>query len=120
MRENFFERKIEKTFPERVYYVKSEQDGTVLVAMNIKINGEEISWFDGTKERVMKIKNKTQNSDGSFSFEREDGDNEAYTFSKMTLDVYNEKVKSQLSSPEEFENEEDMFKAFETTINSAW
>jgi len=108
-------------FPEKIYHIESEQDNTVLWGMKVSINGDFIKWFDGTKERIMKIKNKTQNDDGSFSFERADGDIGAvYNLSKMTLSVYNEKVKNELSTPDEFSDEEEMIKSFELTLNSAW
>lgn len=106
-------------FPEKIYYIKSEQDETVLWGMEVSVNGDFIKWFDGTKERIMKIKNKIQNNDGSFSFERADGDIGAvYNLSKMTLALYNENIKSKLMSPEEFSDEEELIKSFESTINS--
>jgi len=109
----------ENKFPEKIYYIESNQDQTVLWGMNVSINGNFIKWFDGTKERVMKVKSKMQNIDGSFSFEREDGDiGTVYNLSKMTLSIYNEKVKQELSSPEEFSSEEDMIQSFELTIGS--
>ena len=121
MRESFFERGIEKKFPERVYYVESEQDNTVLIAINVTINSKDINWFDGTKERIMQIGQILQDDKTTFSFERADGDIGAvYNLSKMTLSVYDEKVKGELSVPEEFYDEEEMIKSFESTINSAW
>src|SRR5665647_2114953 len=119
MNKSEFKSNPEINFPEKIYYIKSEQDETVLWGMNVSVNGDFIKWFDGTKERIMKIKNKIHNNDGSFSFERADGDVGAvYNLSKMTLSVYNEKVKKKLSVTEEFSNEEEMIKSFESTINS--
>ncbi|MBI3633398.1 MAG: hypothetical protein HY226_03850, partial [Candidatus Vogelbacteria bacterium] len=38
-----------------VYYVKSQEDDTVILAMDPKIQGSDLVWFDTVKERIKPI-----------------------------------------------------------------
>lgn len=105
----------------RVWYVESEKDSTVLVAMNIQIRGEFVSWFDTNKGRLMKVARVLNPSKENFVFERapEEGGG-TYTFKPMTLEIYNSKVKNGLKKPENFNKEEMMLASFEESLKEAW
>ncbi|OGN10114.1 MAG: hypothetical protein A3C61_01170 [Candidatus Yanofskybacteria bacterium RIFCSPHIGHO2_02_FULL_39_10] len=109
-------------FNHRVYYVSSSDDGTVLIALNVKIDGNDyINWFDTVKDRIMKIGKIIDDNSEHFVFQRSDSQAKGvYTFVPMTLNLYNEKVKSKVLIPQDFSSEEQMLKAFEETKNNAW
>lgn len=118
---NPFKKRVEPILTERVYYVKSQQDKTVLVAMNVEIVGKYIKWFDCTKQRVMQIDKILQDDDSLFTFQRGDANHGfEYSFIKMALSIYNEHVKNELISPEEFTDEATMTESFQLTVRSAW
>jgi len=105
----------------RVYYVSSLKDESVLLAMDIKIEEDLVRWFDTVKERIMRIDRIVENSPGRFIFERSEKEGGGtYIFTPLTMQIYREKVKSKLMLPKEFENEEDLFFAFERTRDNAW
>jgi hypothetical protein len=113
--------KFEKKLPGKVYYVYSPDDDTVLIAMDVIISDNNIRWFDTIKERIMTIEKILSDNSSEFVFKRsqEEG-GQIYTFVPLTLNIYKEKVKQYLVSPQDFENEEEMFKAFEETKKNAW
>lgn len=107
--------------PARVYLIESPTDKTVLYGLDIRISKETITWFDGTKDRVMYLKTITDNDPNHFSFqiEGENGHN-VYTLTPLSLETYNKFVKNHLVNPPEFHDEENMLSALENTKNSAW
>jgi len=109
-----------KNIKDTVYFVSSDKDATVLLAMDIKINDGYISWFDTVKERMMKIKS-TKDIDGdSFVFKRDDGNSSEYHFTPITLEIYNNKVGDRLISPRKYDNEEDLVEDLKATKGLAW
>ena len=112
-----YENETTKKLPASVYYVESNEDGTVLVGMKVTIrrisnNHFVVSWWDPTHERCMSAGEINYEGD-KFSFKRisEEG-GQTYYFSPMTLEIYNTRVKNRLLGKREFDNEEEMIKAF--------
>jgi len=111
----------ERKLPARVYYVFSPEDKTVLLAMDVLIGGNTIHWFDTVKERIMHISKIQKEIPTEFIFERSEQEGGGmYTFSPLTLSTYTKKVKNHVLIPDEFQNEEEMFRAFEKTRGNAW
>lgn len=108
--------------PQRVYYIESASDSTVLYALDVTFGPESIRWFDGTKERIMRTDGHGETgADGSFSFVRSTEEGGAtYTFAPMTLEIYRQQVMPRLVAGKNFEDEEAMLKAFESTRETAW
>lgn len=107
--------------PNRVYYVSSPHDETVLLAMLTQHNGSIIRWFDSVKERCMYIKKIMVNNENQFEFERADDEGGGvYTFTPVTLEIFNTHIKSRLLSPQQFDDKEKLLQTLEDTINSAW
>lgn len=110
-----------RTLPEPVYYVFSPHDDTVCVGIDVVVQKDNdrlvISWWDTTHERCMLASNIIYNSD-FFAFKRIDSEGGGlYFFIPMDLDIYNMRVKSFLISGGEFDNKEDMIKAFLESTN---
>ena len=106
--------------PARVYFVSSPEDGTVLVAMDILIQNNRITWFDTIKERTMEISKIEDGNPEHFVFERAGEPLRTYTFVPMSLDIYRSKVKSGLVQGKDFATEEELFLAFEETKKDVW
>ena len=100
-------------FSQPVYFIESPQDQTVLLALDITIKDGYIYWFDTIKERIMEIDNVIETSPNKFVFQRagEEGGG-VYTFSPLTLEIYNNRVKRFLLIPRDFTTSEEMLKAF--------
>jgi hypothetical protein len=122
MTENMFTKKMQgNKLPVPVYSVSSPEDDTVLLAMDVKIKHGFISWFDSTKERVMGIENIEEKPNGELIFHsKADEGNREYTFTPLTLDIYKKHVQKKLLAGKDFDNEEDMLKAIESTKKNAW
>ena len=107
--------------PEPVYYVESPDDSTVLVGMDVTIkterNGEKtVSWHDTIRERSM-CAEEIQKNDKYFAFKRSEREGGGtYFFEPMDLDTYQNKVKEHLAHGENFDNKEDLIKAFRETL----
>jgi len=106
---------------DKIYYVISDEDESVLIGMDLRINFNDktISWFDTVKDRTMGFEAIIDDNPDHFVFKRS-GRGEVYTFVPMTLEVYNDNVKNRILIPRDLETEEDMLKAFEETKNNAW
>ena len=110
--------------PEPVYYVSSEDDNTVLIAMNVAIqyiNSTDnkkavVTWYDTNRVRVMEADVWKFIEDG-FIFNRSDVKKpQVYRFVPMTLEIYHNKVKARIYTQHDFSNKEDMIKAFIATL----
>lgn len=103
----------------RVYYVFSDTDSTVLIALSVQFNEKNVLWFDTIKQRIMAIEKIVDSSHQHFVFERaliEGGG--IYTFVPMTLEIYNNKVKNNILSSQEFTDQEKLLLAFEKTLKN--
>lgn len=103
--------------PEPVYYIFSPHDGTVLVGVDVVVckdnNRYSVFWWDPSHERCMTASKITYDSD-YFAFKRIDSEGgQLYFFIPMDLDIYNDRVKRLLASGGDFDNIEDMIKAFQ-------
>ena len=111
----------EKKLQHPVYFVKSENDSSVLVGMDVRISGNSITWFDTNKDRIMGIEEIIKDDNAEFEFKRSQSEGGGtYSFSKMTLDIFRNEVKDKLIFKEDAESEEEMIKKFEETKNNAW
>ena len=111
-----------------VYYIESPDDSSVLVGIDVSIrkinnnetseNNYEISWFDTTRDRIMYASD-TQAKGDFFAFKRSENEGGGYYyFAPMSVELYNENVKSKLIDGKSFENNDDLIKAFLETKNS--
>ena len=92
-----------------VYYVSSPQDETVLLATHVIASGAVVRWLDTVKERVMAVERWIEHTPRSIIFERSKKEGGGtYTFTPLTLEIYQENVKSKLMSPKEFQTEREM------------
>lgn len=108
-------------FNRPVYFVSSPEDSSVLIALDVKINDDSVSWFDTVKDRIMYIGKILDNNPEHFVFQRNDkGETGIYTFVPMTLEIYNQRVKNRILIQQDFSREEEMLKAFQETKNNAW
>src|SRR3989344_8420668 len=106
----------------KVYFVSSEKDETVLLAMGVEINESEktIRWFDTIKERLMYYELIVDFDRKHLVFERSEKEGGGvYTFVPLTTKIYDEKVKKRILIPKDFKSEEEMLEAFEETKNNA-
>lgn len=92
-----------------VYYVSSPQDETVLLAIDVRARGTVLRWFDTVKERIMVVENWIENTPHGIIFERSQKEGGGrYTFTPLTLELYQEHVKSKLIAPKEFQTRQEM------------
>ena len=111
--------------PYPVYFVESPEDDTVVVAMDVVVEPDMVTWFDTIKERKMRIGQIIDNDPAHFVFERTelgDGQIQTYTFVPMNLENYNSKVKQHLIDPkdEDSQDENSLIAAFLETKKHAW
>lgn len=89
----------------KVFYVSSENDDSVLVAVSPRITlNRYISWFDLSRNRKMKIKDIVQKDESKLCFQRQmnDGSIITYLMIPITLDLYNLHIKNRLIVPKDF------------------
>lgn len=99
-----------------LFFVESDSDDTVLVALNTYFNenSETITWWDSTKERAKAAKNLTL-ADDKLSFTDESGNN--YTLTPMTMEIYEDKVKNKIKTGDkDVKNMEELIAGFEKSI----
>ena len=110
-----------KWLPNKVYFVESMQDNSVLIAINAflkKINGEKyISWFDTSHERIFKISEINQDGNNIVIKRIESDGGGTYILYPLNLKIYNDRVKDRFSIHQSFDNEEDLISAFLNTID---
>ncbi|MDO8496716.1 MAG: hypothetical protein Q7S43_04695 [bacterium] len=108
---------------DKIYYVTSDIDDSVLIAMNIIVDPFEktVIWFDTVKERIMELEEVIDHNPDHLVFKRlSKSMSGIYTFIPMTLDIYNSKIRNKILIPRDFNNEEEMTAAFMETKNNAW
>lgn len=77
-----------KLEPGVAYYVESDRDDTVLVALDAKQSRHGIEWFDTVRDRLFAPLNLEETADAlSFSTAQA-----RYTLRKLTLELYQQKV----------------------------
>ena len=107
--------------PKRVYYVSSDKDDTVLVALDVEFDNKKVRWFDTIKERIMRAEKIIDSTPQKFIFNRDLSEGGGtYTFVPMTLEIYNDRVKQHMLVPREFTDLEKLFLAFEEARKNAW
>lgn len=88
--------------PNLVYFVESPTDDTVLLALDVRAEPNELAFFDTIRPRIFEGA-PVAAPDGAYGFQTEDGD--AYTLTVLTLATYNTRVKSELEDPPTFEDD---------------
>lgn len=104
-----------ETFNHKLYYVTSQQDNTVFVAINPRlVFSEYVSWFDMIRERMIKVSKFIKTDDNLIIFEgmRINSESILYTLVPMSLDIYEEKVRPRLQNTIVFNTEQEMIDAF--------
>lgn len=106
--------------PKPVYYIESSSDNTVLVGIGVTIeqmvkDGKKevlISWYDTDHERAMRVDEAKLEGDDLIIRRVMEGDGGIYRFTPMNLEIYYAKVKDHLTNGKDYNNEEDLIKAF--------
>lgn len=120
MRESNYMENKEKIFRENgIYLVESAEDNSVLVAIDPTFTPENntVQWFDTKKARLKKVANILEVSPEKIVFQDTEG--ATYSFQDMTLDLFNEKVKEQLSNVGDYQTQEEMEQGLRTSYNNA-
>ncbi len=114
---------LRERLPESVYYIESPNDGTVLIAINVRVqynvdaeNRAVVSWFDTVRGRSMLAVDIYKNG-SKFAFERDESEGGGfYLFTPMSLEIYNKKIKEHLVAAGSFENNDDLINSFLNTL----
>ena len=77
-----------KLEPNVTYFVESNNDDTVLLAMDAKTGKGTVEWFDTSRDRFFNAV-KVEETPDAFRFETATG---KYALRKLTIDLYNERV----------------------------
>jgi len=110
-------------FKDKVFYVNSFEDKSVLIAIDVFINKDFhlIKWFDGNKQRVMIFENIYFKENGEIEFIRNFNNQKInYYLYPLTLKIYNENLKNFFKDEIEFKNEEDLIKKFLELRNNSY
>jgi hypothetical protein len=70
------------------YLVESDHDDTVLLALDAKVQGKGVEWFDTNRDRGFMARKVEKTTDG-LRFETGEA---KYALRKLTLELYNRKV----------------------------
>ena len=70
------------------YYVESDLDDTVLIAIDAKTDGRAVEWFDTCRDRAF-LTRETEETEDSFRFRTERA---CYELKRLTLEIYNSRV----------------------------
>jgi hypothetical protein len=92
------EAKLRDLDPNEVYFVESAEDPSALLALDAKIDGPYVAWFDTSRDRGQRIT--AQRLDGSaLVFETERG---TYRFEPLTLERYRTDVRPKVELSPDF------------------
>lgn len=80
------------------YYVESDRDDTVLLAMDAKARAGVVEWFDTSRDRMFKPLSVEETND-SFSFTTKDA---RYTLRRLTVEIYDRKVMGKVDGHPKF------------------
>lgn len=103
-----------------LFYVESNQDKTVLLALDVNVIDNTMRWFDSNKERVFIIHAFNKQENGNIILEKESSQPEKtiYTLVPMTLEIYNQQVKNKLDKKKEFTDLQELYKELKTSTAS--
>ena len=88
---------------DQVYRVRSEQDAGALIALDVQVRDDTLSWFDSYRDRGHRITSKNKDGDTAV-FETESGT--VYRFSPLTKEIYDAEVRTQVELSPEFDTTE--------------
>lgn len=112
---------LESFFSEKkIFYVESENDPTVLVAIDPRFFPERkaLHWFDTTKERIKFVDEVLKLEPDYLVFRDKYGI--VYTFQKLTLKIFNEKVKEKMVNVKDWKSEEEMENGLRASIKNVY
>lgn len=100
----------------KVFFVGSNQDSTVLVAIHPHYDESQrvLRWWDTVTDRTRIVKQISIEAAGVLQVQ--DDQDRSYTFVPMSLELYNNMVRGKLSGKRTFASEEEMVQAFEETL----
>lgn len=104
-----------KYIKNKVFFIQSENDPTVLIGVELQIFDGYISWHDTIKERIKRIKRIIENTSENFIFETKDenGMTEGtYKIQILTWKLYQKKVLPNLCFDPKIKNEKVLHKFF--------
>ncbi len=107
-------------FTEPVYFISSPEDETVLIGMEVTLRGDYLEWFDTTRERIMRVSDIKESSIGYVVKVPIDNEVRTYTFTPLTLELYNLHVRDKLLAGKDFTDIESLHTAIEATKTEAW
>jgi hypothetical protein len=95
--------------PGELYLVSSDHDPTALLALDAKVRGGYVTWFDTNRDRGHPIKDVKTEGD-AIVFETERG--WVYRFVPLTLEAYEEQVRAKVELSPEFKTREELKKFY--------
>jgi hypothetical protein len=90
--------------PEELYLVTSEEDSTVLLALDAKCHGDLVEWFDTYRDRAKPAL--AVEKQGAVITVKSEG--ATYRFEPLTKALYDARVKEQVELSPDFENTGDL------------
>ena len=90
---------------DQIFYVSADGDSSVLLAIDVKIEGEYISWYDTVKYRTFHVDSQLSSVGGGVIFTSE---GRGFNLIPLTLETYRQKVKSNLLKAQEFATQGEM------------
>ena len=93
-----------KLEPDTTYYVQSEEDETVMLAMDARLHDGLVEWFDTVRDRCFEVKS-TEVGEGSLTVHTE---GPSYRIRILTLDIYNDRVAGNVVGSRSFSSTEDL------------
>jgi len=91
-----------KLEPNVAYYVESDADDTVLLALDAKLRKDAVEWFDTSRDRMFKSVRVTEQDDAV----EVETPNAKYTLRKLTIELYNRKVAGKVDGHPSFADTE--------------
>lgn len=91
-----------KLEPGVTYYVESEADDSVLLALDAKLGKGAVEWFDTTRDRYFKTLS-LEDAGDELRFETERG---RYVMRKLTAELYRQKVAGRVDGHPKFTDTE--------------
>jgi hypothetical protein len=110
----------DKNFDNIIYYVCSQNDNTVLLALKVEIRKDLniVSWFDTIKYRNFEYSQISEENNNITIYRSDSKDNLIYTLTPLTLELYNQKVKKHMTIQKEYQDKETLYKDLNESISN--
>jgi hypothetical protein len=89
--------------PHEIYRVRSDEDPTALIAMDVKVLDGHLTWFDSSRDRGHRLEGEHE-QEGARVFETQTGFR--YRFEPLTKELYDREVRQMVELSPEFESTE--------------